>query len=499
MVLLLLLVLESACALTVTYDSYTVGGYQLNQSCSPAKSLGGLGTCATAELCAGKQSSLPTCTWSTAPRNATEEVNKLACRSCIQSPNPICASSYLSRVVNNKGGIKAFYCNDRFLVMHTSAAGSHQGNLMDVPNPPGGTFPNGSACKTRTQNEGYMRGRFPIQYSLLNTSTKDNNIADGFRGGGDFDGGYMNGTSGVYYGMPTRGNIGFTVAGQEIFPIFNNRAEYTLESCEVDSCNEHTGMGGGWSHLHGDPFGDGKNCLYSAADYQGTEVHPPLIGFSRDGPLIYGRYLFQSSEGFNVTIDDCGGHEHGIIGYHYHAMLFTSKSKQNIQYPNYSPGPFQCFKGNILQTFTSLDMYWNNTIMENGKNLDLPCCGMTEYYAAPGVFNVNWGTRPVTTTKPSSNPTAIPSVQGATLAPSQIPTSKPTTAPSTTPSTAPSTTGATAHPSSQPTASPGVSAPYTPGTTGNSTALSGALSHDLGSCMFLTFVFVGVVQWRPLP
>jgi hypothetical protein len=50
----------------------------------------------------------------------------------------------------------------------------------------------------------------------------------------------------------------------------------TPEHCEVDSCNEHVGQGGGWPHLHGDPFG--PTCLYSAANYSSDVIHPPLIG-----------------------------------------------------------------------------------------------------------------------------------------------------------------------------------------------------------------------------
>ena len=41
------------------------------------------------------------------------------------------------------------------------------------------------------------------------------------------------------YGLPTRGAVAVSVAGQEIFPVFNNRASFTPEACETDSCNEH--------------------------------------------------------------------------------------------------------------------------------------------------------------------------------------------------------------------------------------------------------------------
>ena len=35
------------------------------------------------------------------------------------------------------------------------------------------------------------------------------------------------------------------IACQMIFPIYNDQAGYTPAKCEVDSCNEHVGQGGG--------------------------------------------------------------------------------------------------------------------------------------------------------------------------------------------------------------------------------------------------------------
>lgn len=140
-----------------------------------------------------------------------------------------------------------------------------------------------------------------------------NNIS--FPGGpGDVVGGYLS-NNGVNIGLPTRGSIGFSISGQMIFPVYNNRGEYTPLSCEVDKCNEHVGQGGGQPHLHGDPFG--ASCLYSAANYT-TLGHPPLIGWSNDGPSIYGRHLSYNDLGYNYTLDSCGGHTHDSYGYHYH-------------------------------------------------------------------------------------------------------------------------------------------------------------------------------------
>ena len=55
------------------------------------------------------------------------------------------------------------------------------------------------------------------------------------------------------------------------------------------------GQGGGPPHLHGDPFG--ARCLYDARNYTladgvttSLDAHPPIIGWSLDGPSNYGRY-----------------------------------------------------------------------------------------------------------------------------------------------------------------------------------------------------------------
>ena len=83
--------------------------------------------------------------------------------------------------------------------------------------------------------------------------------------------------------------------------IYNNQAQYTPQKCEVDSCQTHVGQGGGQPHWHGDPFSDRSDkCLYGTSNYTGGSAtsHPPVIGFSFDGHLIYGRYLSTSAPGF---------------------------------------------------------------------------------------------------------------------------------------------------------------------------------------------------------
>jgi hypothetical protein len=61
--------------------------------------------------------------------------------------------------------------------------------------------------------------------------------------------------------------------------------------CGISVCGEHIGEGGEVPHAHGDPYG--PYCLYNnnITWYPTTASHPPLIGFTKDGGFIYGRYL----------------------------------------------------------------------------------------------------------------------------------------------------------------------------------------------------------------
>jgi hypothetical protein len=112
-------------------------------------------------------------------------------------------------------------------------------NMMDTPNPPKAQE---NTCVTRYANTGGV-STFKIPLNPVPLDTADpaiNNLnTKAFPdGAADADSGYMSSAFGTYP-LPTRGAVGYTVAGQEIFPIYNNRAVLTPEVCEVDSCNEH--------------------------------------------------------------------------------------------------------------------------------------------------------------------------------------------------------------------------------------------------------------------
>jgi hypothetical protein len=183
----------------------------------------------------------------------------------------------------------------------------------------------------------------------------------------------------------------------------------TWPQCEVDSCNEHVGQGGGQPHWHGDPFSDQTThkCLYGPSNYTaggGTAAasntnHPPVIGFSFDGHLIYGRHLSDSAPGFAAPLlDACGGHKHATASddgwgndlsqtYHYHVQAFDATDKTGASYKATTTGPFQCWKAQLsasegssaLLTATASATY------KTKNEMGYRCCGMTDYHVLTGI------------------------------------------------------------------------------------------------------------------
>ena len=232
--------------------------------------------------------------------------------SCTQSSNAVCNSEFLANVLKGSG-VKYAYCNDNWLVISASgvAGGLYTENLNDVPYPPAyasdTTLRTGMATLDSSRRQALY---YPLNPTALGTSTGENNIGVyDVQSGSGAKSFLIDGSSN--YGLPSDGGTGMAVNGKPIFPVYNNNAEYTPQKCEVSSCNEHVGQGGGAAHYHGDPYADDWDCLYGQKNYTSIDAHPPLIGFSYDGYLIYGRYLSESAPGYNSPgLDDCGGHGH---------------------------------------------------------------------------------------------------------------------------------------------------------------------------------------------
>jgi len=151
-------------------------------------------------------------------------------------------------------------------------------------------------------------------------------------------------------------------------------------------------------------------CHYGPANYtDGTDGHPPVIGFAYDGPTIYGRYLSTSAPGFSDGLDDCGGHEHSADstaygGYHYHAQVIsatTSSGNKGVNknantgktYPAFTPGPYKCFRGDLSKRGDAAYSYWSTNVPVQDTK---PCNGMTHYWVKPGFSIPGAGTLAVT-------------------------------------------------------------------------------------------------------
>ena len=414
----------AAAAWLVASASAQAGPYPLNLTCSPPVSRGGNGNCGPA-WCSLARSDAPSCVFPTNTINYATEVGKATCRACTQSSAPQCATAALTALHGWPGsGVKAAFCNDAFLVIMGTGAGIEPYNLADVYNPPGANI-NGTQCVTRTASAGFLTNKIWLTPQLLPAASPTNNIEA--YPGGPGETGYM--YSPVYgtYGLPTAGAVGITISSQQIFPIFSNVVNLTPEHCETDSCNEHVGQGGGAPHLHGDPFG--PTCLYSQANYTSLAAHPPLIGWAFDGFPIYGRHLSTAAPFYSLALDACGGHDHGagdaVVGYHYHTQVLAAATDNGCvvrtipagtPYPVHTPGVHQCFRGNL----SAIPLFFAARNVAGVAAQSQPCCGMSNFYAAPGIAI------PGVTPSASAAAVASPSRSGSSsLAPTPAATTSP--------------------------------------------------------------------------
>ena len=271
--------------------------------------------------------------------------------SCTASTDPRCSEAALTAVFGRFPGIKAVYCNDQFIVIHSKNLPNHPTLLESIQTPPGGGDGGSyaSQCVTRGYSLQQYTFKVPLSPVALATSSGAINNAEAFP-----DPAYSLFFFNKLTQMPTSGPSAFTVSGMPWFPNMNNVGGQTWVSCEVDQCNAHAGKGFDY-HYHGDPFG--PQCLYSCANYSGSlAAHPPLIAYGADGFPVFGRYLSAAAPGAQVGLDECGGHSHSGIGdafiadgtYHYHSFVQTiPKGAAPQAYTSYNNGPYMCFKGDI--------------------------------------------------------------------------------------------------------------------------------------------------------
>jgi len=127
-------------------------------------------------------------------------------------------------------------------------------------------------------------------------------------------------------------------------------------------------------HYHSDGYGakvasdnyTNNLFLYNDNDYIGSS-HPPLIGFGLDGIALYGVYNsnYNSMHGYNVSLDNFGGHSHGNYGYHYHAHTIQNNTSNNIDTITDGTLPLEYkvhayMKGSWKGNVNNIPEFWNN-------------------------------------------------------------------------------------------------------------------------------------------
>ena len=112
------------------------------------------------------------------------------------------------------GGLKAAYCTDKFLVIHSTGQASHASGLAHIPHPPGegGVAVYNDACVTRTYHQQLAIYKIPLFPDMLPEASPSNNM-DAFIGQ-TRPAGYSQ------YGLPTSGAVAVSISGQGIAKIF---------------------------------------------------------------------------------------------------------------------------------------------------------------------------------------------------------------------------------------------------------------------------------------
>ena len=287
-------------------------------------------------------------------------LSQLECKECTQSRQGICMR--LSTHFRTAAGhVKAAFCNDDFLVVHSDGLPEATLALDSIPQPaigPDSPSGNTSGCRIRSAVEKVHFFKVPLRPERADDPA-ENTVPFPLSVQRSIN-------------MPGEGAIGVALDGVPLLTNYNRNGIYTWTSCELDACNGHVHSGRGY-HYHGDPFG--PDCLYSEEDYIGVG-HPPLIGWSLDGFAIHGRYLSKASAAYGVLmpLDACGGHRHELEGidaygnatydetYHYHSSVETGLSDTlegtsggPYLYNAFKLAPNQCWGGRI----SSIPGFWD--------------------------------------------------------------------------------------------------------------------------------------------
>ncbi len=118
------------------------------------------------------------------------------------------------------------------------------------------------------------------------------------------------------------GSIGVTLNGVVLYNAADARGNDAVAHEIVDAYGGHPAMSD--YHYHFIPEHLDEKRL--------PDGHSDVVGYIRDGYPVYGYRGVGGAEMSNADLDECHGHDHGNLGYHYHAT---------IEYP-YTVG---CYRG----------------------------------------------------------------------------------------------------------------------------------------------------------
>ena len=172
--------------LAVCLSTATItNAFATNRTCTAPYASEVLGHCGPA-FCDKIKSTLPPCDFTETPFDYPEMILKVGSKKCKQNRDDRCTSKTLGKVMKGKG-VKAAYCNDKFLVIHTDTSSGLQDYLDTIPIPPTSLLlSDGTKCATRTLSAAFATIKIPLFPTMLDTSDPEiNNIdSDAFAVGG---------------------------------------------------------------------------------------------------------------------------------------------------------------------------------------------------------------------------------------------------------------------------------------------------------------------------
>lgn len=132
-------IISGTILLVFSINIYTVSAtYPLNQTCSPPAGQGGVGYCGPS-FCQNIPNTIRTCEFSSGTNLPyATQVAGISSKTCSQSTDARCQSSYLKALMIGTG-VKAAYCNDAFLIISSDGSPGFADSLTTVRNPPGST------------------------------------------------------------------------------------------------------------------------------------------------------------------------------------------------------------------------------------------------------------------------------------------------------------------------------------------------------------------------